>query len=186
MNPDGWPTDMNSGRSRITISPDDVLIRRFEEFDSIETLTELLHRGYKQLADMGLRYLATHQDSDMTHKRIEHADCFVAVHKGNIVGTVTVNMPEATGGSPWLDREDVAHFQQFAVDPAYQGQGIGTRLVACIEDHARRNGVCELALDTAETAVHLIEWYKRLGYRFIEYADWEVTNYRSVVLSKTI
>ena len=33
-------------------------------------------------------------------------------------------------------------------------------------------------------ATHLVGWYTRLGYRFIEHTQWSHTNYRSVVLSK--
>jgi hypothetical protein len=51
---------------------------------------------------------------------------------------------------------------------------------------AERDDAAELAVDTAEPARHLIDWYTRLGYRFIEYAQWDVTNYRSVVMSKPI
>ena len=54
------------------------------------------------------------------------------------------------------------------------------------ETCAERDGAAELALDTAEPARHLIDWYTRLGYRFIEYAQWDVTNYRSVVMSKRL
>ena len=32
----------------------------------------------------------------------------------------------------------------------------------------------------------LITWYERRGYRFVEYCDWEVTNYRSVIHTKTL
>lgn len=177
---------MKRKKPPIRVAIDEVVIRPFDETDSIDELTDLLHRGYKILSDMGLRYLATYQDSDTTRKRIEHANCFVAVYQGKLIGTVTMNMPEATSGSPWLDREEVVHFQQFAVDPPYQGQGIGTRMVGFVEDYACRNGVSELALDTSEKALHLIAWYKRLGYRFIEYASWDITNYRSVVMSKTL
>lgn len=43
-------------------SPKSMQIRPFKlETDDIEALTELLHKAYKQLADMELRYLATHQ-----------------------------------------------------------------------------------------------------------------------------
>ena len=55
-----------------------------------------------------------------------------------------------------------------------------------IEEHARKRGVTELACDTSEQATHLIAWYTRLGYRFIEHVKWDVTNYRSVVMSKTL
>jgi len=168
------------------INPDDIIIRPLEESDSIEELTQLLHRGYKILADMGLKYLATYQDAETTRKRISHGECFVAEYRGRIIATISFFMPGVIGGSPWLDRDDVCDFGQFAVDPDYQGNGIGTRMVAFVEDYARSKGIPEICLDTSEKATHLIEWYRRLGYRFIEYVDWDITNYRSVILSKTL
>jgi ribosomal protein S18 acetylase RimI-like enzyme len=102
------------------------------------------------------------------------------------VGTITYYTCARTCGSPWLDRPDVAHFGQLAVDPAVQGRGLGTRLIATAEARARCDGAREIALDTAESAGHLIAWYERLGYRFVEYVDWGVTNYRSVVMSKRL
>lgn len=177
---------MSSNANRIPLFLDDIIIRRLKNSDSIEELTDLLHRGYKQLADMGLRYLATHQDAATTRDRIARGECFVATYEDRIIGTVTVYMPGVIGGSPWLKRDDVAEFGQFAVDPRYQGNGIGTRMVEIVESHVRENGIRELALDTSEEALHLIEWYEKLGYRFIEYVNWDVTNYRSVIMSKSL
>ncbi len=154
--------------------------------DSLEELTEFLHRAYDVLAGMGLRYLATHQEVDVTRRRVAGGVCLLAVNGEKIAGTITCYPPGHCKGSPWLERDAVAHMGQLGVDPDLRGQGIGTRLIAAAESHARAYNATELALDTAEPATHLIEWYKRLGYRFIEYADWDVTNYRSVVMSKKL
>jgi ribosomal protein S18 acetylase RimI-like enzyme len=85
-----------------------------------------------------------------------------------------------------MRRPDVALIGQLAVEPVYQGRGIATRLIRRAETRAEDDGAAELALDTAEPAQHLIDWYARLGFRFIEYAQWDVTNYRSVVMSKPL
>jgi GNAT superfamily N-acetyltransferase len=167
-------------------APGVVTIRRFHKTDSIEELTDLLHRAYRRLADMDLRFLATHQDRETTLRRTQTGICLIAEIDGRLVGTVTYYDPEHTKGSPWLDRDDVAHFGQLAVEPALQGRGIGRLLIDHVEAMAVECRVNELALDTAEPARHLIEWYQRLGYRFIEYVQWEVTNYRSVVMSKAM
>lgn len=161
-------------------------IRPISVNDSIEDLTLLIRRAYKQLADMGLRYLATHQDAETTRKRIKDNHCFVAEYDGEIIGTITYSAPGKTAGSLWYDRPAVAHFQQFAIEPEFQKSGIGTRMMEFIENHARKNGAEELALDTSEKAQHLIDWYENMGYRFIEYVNWPVTNYRSVILSKKL
>ena len=47
-------------------------------------------------------------------------------------------------------------------------------------------GATELALDTSEHAHHLIEYYTKRNYHFIENAQWDVTNYVSKIFSKNI
>jgi GNAT superfamily N-acetyltransferase len=163
-----------------------VLIRRLCDDDSVRDLTLMLHRAYSQLADMGLQYVATHQDEQVTKSRITSGRCFVAALKESLVGTVVYHPPCYRGHSPWLDREDVAHFGQLAVDPPYQRDGIGQMLVDVVEAEALRDGAKEIALDTAEPALHLIDWYGRLGYRTVERTDWDETNYTSVIMSKTL
>lgn len=55
-----------------------------------------------------------------------------------------------------------------------------------VELHAHELGVKELALDTCEDAAHLIKYYESRGYRFIEHVKWDLVNYRSVVMSKSL
>ena len=164
----------------------DIVIRRLSFSDSLEDLTALLHRFYKFLADLGFRYVATYQDMEMTKRRVNKGDTFVAECQGHIVGVITLRRMDSTSGSPWYDRDGVASFGQFAVDPEFQGGGIGAALLNTVEQAARTGKVRELALDTAEGAKHLRSFYERRGYRFIEFVDWSVTNYRSVILSKTL
>lgn len=235
-------------------------IRLLRPEDSIEELTTLLHRAYKELADMGFRYVATYQTPEVTAERIAGAECYVAVapdvmsngeggarsgervmgnaggdgglasgsdqtdsqlappdstfhtpHSTSIseprphrltplqphpitpstpyprlVGAICFHDASFTGGCPWYGRPEVASFHQFAVDPGFQRQGIGSALLDMAEQRARETGAKEIALDTAEGAAHLIALYERRGYRFIEYAQWSVTNYRSVIMSKKL
>lgn len=165
---------------------DNISIRPWLETDSAAELTELLHRAYARLAAMGLRFWATHQSAEVTEKRIGQGECFVAVADEVICGTILFRDASRTNGSPWYDQPDVASFGQFAVEPGLQSNGLGRRLIAHVEERAAASGARELALDTAEPAVHLVDWYTRLGYRFIEHTQWQHTNYRSVILSKTL
>ncbi|MHC4470704.1 MAG: GNAT family N-acetyltransferase [Planctomycetota bacterium] len=166
--------------------PEGVEIRRIAPHDSLEELTDLLHRGYRELAEMGFRYWSTHQSVADTRRRISGAECWVAALDRRLVGTITFRPREQARGCPWYDRPDVAIFSQFAVEPGLQRRGIGSRLLLLVERRARETGASELALDTAEGAEHLITLYKRRGYRFVQFADWEKTNYRSVILSKSL
>lgn len=163
-----------------------VIIRPLCHDDSLEVLTDLPHRAYKVLADMGLRFLATWQDVETTRHRISDGTCFVAVTDDTIIGTITFKMPHGGHGVPWLDRPDVGHISQMAVEPSHQNLGIGGLLMRHAEEYAKARGLVELALDTSEQAGHLIAWYERLGYRGVDFIQWEIVNYRSVVMSKSL
>ena len=164
----------------------EILVRAFGGGDSLIELTDLLHRGYQTLADQGFRYFATYQSPEQTADRIRNGTCLIGLCQGRMVATVCYYGPQQTRGNPWYDRSDVACFGQFAVEPELQRGGVGSRLVELVEQMAQNDGAAELALDTAEGATHLIRFYEKRGYRFIEHAQWTVTNYRSVIMSKRL
>jgi GNAT superfamily N-acetyltransferase len=165
----------------------ELIIRPLHQTDSLEALTELLHRAYAPLAEMGFRYFATHQTVEQTRKRIAAGSCVVADLGATLVGTVTWYREDNNPKSPELYRRaDVAHFAQFGVEPALQRQGVGLRLLQSIQDAARDSGCTIMALDTAEGAEHLVKWYERLGFQIVGHTQWDVTNYRSVIMTKQI
>lgn len=170
-----------------TTDDSEIIIRPLKPSDSISEITKLLHLSYKKLAEMGFRYFATHQDDIETEKRLTRGYSYIAKLKKNIIGTVTLYFPiKESNGAKYYEVEGVANFGQFAVHPDLQAKGLGNYMLELIEEKAKLLGASELALDTSEGATHLIGYYKRRGYRFIEYVNWEVTNYRSVILSKTL
>lgn len=154
--------------------------------DSIEDLTALLHDAYRSLGAMGLNYTAVDQDSATTLRRIRRGECLVAELGGRIVGTVAWYRPQAQGHCAWYRRPGVAVFGQFAVQPQNQRFGVGSLLITDVERRARLAGASELALDTAEPAKHLIEYYARRGFREVQVAQWNGKTYRSVIMSKTL
>jgi len=171
----------------VSTSAGAIAIRPIGPDDDIEALTALLHRSYAVLGNMGLNYTAVDQSAETTRERLMHGTGFAAVDSHDrIVGTITFYPAGHTGGSPWLERPEVAHFGQLAVEPVLQRRGIGSRLMDAVEDKARAVGAQELALDTAEPAKHLIALYERRAYRFIEYAQWRGKRYRSVIMSKSL
>lgn len=164
-----------------------VLVRRLIEGDSLEDLTALLHRAYAQLANMGLRYWATHQTVEDTKKRVTTGECWVSELSGTIVGTILLIPPGTLDNlCDWYARPGIAVLSQFAVEPSLQRQGLGSCLLAKMEERASEIGAVEVAIDTAEPARHLVESYERRGYRFIGRTQWKHTNYRSVILSKVL
>lgn len=165
---------------------DEVQIRALRDDDDIPAITALLHTAYAPLAEMGLRYLASHQDDTMTIQRLRAGWAYVGELSGQIVATITLRAPQSDSLCEWYREPHVFTFGQFAVHSTLQRRGIGRRLMQMIEHEAAIRGATELALDTSEGATHLCRWYSGLGYRFIQHISWHDTNYRSVVLSKPL
>ena len=161
-------------------------IRPFSDDDSIAALTDLLHRAYKRLLDMGLQYLATLQSEDVTRRRIAEGQCFVAVLNDRVIGTVTYCFPASWPGVPWFNQPGVASVGQFAVEPDLQRHGIGSALLRHVELIAQDEAAEELSLNTAQPAQHLIAYYTKRGYRCVDYTDVTMPRYRSVILSKKL
>ncbi len=164
----------------------EITIRPLDECDSIEELTDLLHRAYAVLADAGFNFTACDQPPEETRRRTQRGECFVATMDGAVVGTVTVYMPGRRTRSEWYNRDDVARFGQFAVEPALQGKGIGRRLLSHVSDLVAGREMSEIALDTAEGATQLVRFYLDLGYRIIERVQWTAKTYQSLIMSKRL
>ncbi len=164
----------------------DVVYRFLSPEEDVDTITALLHRAYAPLAEAGLRFMASHQSADLTRRRMALGDTVVAVSDGRVIGVITLARAAATSGAPFYDRPDVASFGQFAVEPVYQGSGVGSTLLDFVEALALEHGVSHLGLDTAEQAAQLIRFYTKRGYQFVEHVRWPDVNYRSVILTKPI
>lgn len=165
-----------------------VTFRALTSTDSIEAITVLLNKSYKFLLDMGLNYVAATQDESVTLNRIEKAyKCFVGIYRGEIISTISLYDHSPSSNSKWYNEPFVAKVGQFAVLPEYQKFGIGNKMMEIVEHEAKGiENITELALDTAETAYHLIHYYEKRGYRYIETIKWNETNYKSVIMSKCL
>jgi GNAT superfamily N-acetyltransferase len=166
------------------INVNDIIIRTYNDADPISEITELLHRAYKDLADMGLLYLATHQSDSVTRRRISEGTTFLALHAEAIIGTITLY--SQNGGCEFYMQEGVWHFGQFGVDASYRRLGIGGRLIDTVERYALNHGAKIIALDTAKPALHLIKHYEKNGYSVVDEVQWKEANYKSVIMAKSL
>lgn len=73
-------------------------IRRWTEDDDVGRFTEILHKSYAQLAELGFRYHATWQGEDVTRKRLNSGFSYLAIKKDMIVGTITLRIPPGVAG----------------------------------------------------------------------------------------
>jgi N-acetylglutamate synthase-like GNAT family acetyltransferase len=64
-----------------------------------------------------------------------------------------------------IPEDDMLLIDNIAVEPSYQGSGLGRRLMAFAESEALRQGFSSLRLYTNEKMTENIAFYSRLGYR---------------------
>jgi GNAT superfamily N-acetyltransferase len=167
--------------------------RIFHSTDNVVEINSLLLSAYRPLAEAGMKYAASHEDVDATRRNIEDGECHIGLYEGKIITCAILRIPgqcEKSGwkasGPNWYGALGVTTFGRFAVEPQLQGYGIGAKMMDVIESRAKTLGFLELALDTSEHASHLIKMYENRGYKFIEFHQWAITNYRSVVMSKRL
>ncbi|MBN2794654.1 MAG: GNAT family N-acetyltransferase [Clostridia bacterium] len=175
-------------RYNVKINNEAIEIRPLKSEDSISELTQVLNESYKFLLDMGLNYVAATQNDEVTLIRVNKAyKCFVAIREGKIIGTVSLYNYSPSTNSEWYNQKHVAKIGQFAVLPEYQKHGLGGKLMDIAELEAScLEHITEVALDTAETAYHLIRYYEKRKYRYVETIRWGLANYKSSVMSKVL
>ncbi len=64
------------------------------------------------------------------------------------------------------------NIHDLAVAPTYRGQGIGRKLLAAVEEEARRRDCCKVTLEVREDNVSAQQLYQRVGFRASEPQTW--------------
>ena len=72
--------------------------------------------------------------------------------------------PAGLGGVRHLDT-DVAEVKSMYLDPAFRGQGLARRLLAELEEIARRHDCRAIRLDTSDYLTDAVGLYRTAGYR---------------------
>jgi ribosomal protein S18 acetylase RimI-like enzyme len=162
-------------------------IRALWPSDSLERLTDLIHRACAPHLAHGLRFVGTHQTPQVTAERIASGHAFVATVHDELIGTVTVRPPQPLSSAPLYRDPHTWSFSQLAVAPELKGRGLGRALHDAAVQFALQSGAQTMMLDTAEPAKGLIALYESWGYRIVGRADWRPkTNYESVLMSRAL
>lgn len=158
-------------------------IRRLRSSDSLEGLTQLLHRAFSDLASRGIECQCASQSVTRTRERVGRGDCFIAVSASQVIGTVTLEAMDRGSGILTYRDPATASVHQLAVDPARQGEGVGRSLIAHAIAWARARRYDRLALDTPEGALRQVAWYFDRGFDVVETAHVAGRRYASIVLA---
>jgi ribosomal protein S18 acetylase RimI-like enzyme len=63
------------------------------------------------------------------------------------------------------EKAGLLYFGMFAVDPNYQGEGIGKKLLYAAEEYARSKGIGVIQMTVISKRDELINWYKKYGFQ---------------------
>ena len=91
------------------------------------------------------------------------ADFSAAIERGEV--DVIDVVGELAGYVVFYPESDHLHLENVAVDPVFQGQGLGYRLIEHVESSARQLGFERVELYTNAKMTENLELYPRLGYR---------------------
>ena len=131
-----------------------IIIRTFEPGDA-EAVSALIRRTMRESNSRDypldrlqplIDYFSPEKVLQLSRERV----CLVAEADRRVAGTIAL---------------EGAELATFFVLPAYQGQGIGTRLLATIEQRARSLGIARLTVDASVTgaAFYAARGYLRTG-----------------------
>jgi N-acetylglutamate synthase-like GNAT family acetyltransferase len=149
---------------------DELTIRPATRAD-VAALSDLIRRTVR-LSNAGdytapvVELISANYARDKVAQRLIERDVFVCLDGPRIVGTIGL------GGDK---------LRSLFVEPGLQGKGVGARLVAHLEAHARKAGLAELHLSSSITARG---FYERLGYRLIRFDEREDGS--TFLMSKTL
>lgn len=124
-------------------------------FDHWDELLGLIHRSFASMDGIIDPPSSAHRLTSVSlEAKAREETAFLAVIADRLVGCVFL-----------ADKSNHLYLGKLAIDPAFQGQGVGRRLVEAAEDHSRKLGRTAIELQTRIelTANHAV--FARLGFR---------------------
>ena len=111
-----------------------------------------------------------------------HAEYATLIAQGKVYVLATEDV--VCGVLVMMPQADALFVENVAVDPAFQGRGLGWKLMAFAEDEARAAQFTSIHLYTNEVMTENLDFYRRLG--FIEEARRVEDGYARVFLRKQL
>lgn len=137
---------------------------RIAKPEEAELLHGLLQRAYAPLIPQGIHFTITRASVADVRATIVNESTFVLESDGQLVATLTVRFPWTESSrqlAPW------PFLHWFAVDPAFKGQGYGSRIIRYVEESFLRDTLKSPAVYLATAIKHpwLASLYLRRGYQ---------------------
>lgn len=130
------------------------------------TYASYIEAGHVAAADP---YAAELTDIDSRAERL-----YVAEVDGQVAGSVNIAIPGSSLAEVANTHE--LEFRMLAVDPNFQGRGIGRALVQHILDYARNQHATSVAITTMHSMTAAQAMYTAMGFQRAPHRDWNLYN----------
>jgi tRNA threonylcarbamoyladenosine biosynthesis protein TsaE len=144
--------------------------------EDLDAILSLVHRSFARNGALGYKFWGVDEPMETLERDFVRGAVFKGMDADRMVASIRLH--EKVPGKLYVNR--------LCVDPEAQTGGIGSEMMRFAEDEARRRGCACVALDTAKPFTELVEWYEHRGYRVVAEAQWETTNYPSVIMEKRV
>jgi ribosomal protein S18 acetylase RimI-like enzyme len=136
---------------------------RPEEHAEAGRVTALAYREFVRPEDSGLdEYLGRIAD---IAARAPRTVVLVAVERGRVLGSVTVELEGRTENDEEPLAADEAHLRMLGVDPSARRRGVARALMEASVEHARDAGKRRVTLNTTERMKAAQAMYQAMGFR---------------------
>jgi GNAT superfamily N-acetyltransferase len=132
----------------------------FARLSDIPRLAELLGFLFRQESDFKADPRKQTAGLRLILRDTRRGKIFTVRHGGTVIGMLTLLFTVSTaegGPAAWLE--------DFILDPAWRGKGIGTKLIEHAIAYARQKGIKRITLLTDRTNVRASRLYRRWGFQ---------------------
>lgn len=157
-----------------------ITIRPYQKKDRLDLLACINHlQEYEkslepELKNSGASVASSFLDFYVREDSANSGKLLVAEVDGRVAGFVNGYLDEDDGADDLVVRRWF-YLSDIAVLPAFQGQNIGSQLIAAIENHARSLNLTQIKLDVLSRNAAAKSFYAKHGYR-----DYEQVVYKDI------
>lgn len=136
----------------------------FAEGKDISSLVTLMDSAYR--GEGSKQGWTSEADLFIGNKRTDEATISKLITKPGSVFLKFINEDGIMEGCVYLHKkESRLYLGMFSVSPVAQGKGIGKKLLAAADEHAKEQGCSSIYMTVITVREELIAWYEKNGYQ---------------------
>lgn len=146
-------------------------------------IVELLHDAFGERKTQGIMMGGIDITEEDLSRILQDAVLYIATIGPNLVGMLSARYARRQNRRKM---ENYCHLGYVAISPKAKRGGIGSQLLARLEEDAKEKGCEYIISNTAEPATSAVSWHLKQGFHKVKYTRWKSRNYNSIVFRKEL